>query len=84
MYLLKFKHTEDFGHNLSIAFGGCRKFVLSHIQVIHSNFWRVPDVGFSVNLFDGSLIHLYFSFLGQTLTFDFFIYGYHYVKAINE
>ena len=83
MKLIKFQHTEDFGHNLSIALGGCRKFVLAHIQVLHSDFWRVPDVGFSVTLFDSSLIHLYFSFLGQTITLDFFIYGYHYVKGIN-
>jgi len=84
MYLLKFQHIDDYGHTMLVSLGGFKKFVLAHVQINHSVFWKVPDIGFNVTIFDNSFIHLYFSFLGQSVIFNFFIYGSYFVNAINE
>ena len=44
MKLIRFQHSEDFGHNVIISFGRFRNIILAQVSVYHSVFWKFPEM----------------------------------------
>ena len=84
MKLIRFEHSEDFGHNVIISFGRFKRIILAQVSLYHSVFWKVPDISISLNLFDGALLHFHFGIFGQTLNLDLGVYNYYYGVRQND
>lgn len=84
MKLIRFEHSEDFGHNVIISFGRFKKIILAQVSLYHSVFWKYPDITISLNLFDGSLLRFHFEIFGQSLNLDLGVYNYYYMETPND
>ena len=84
MKLIRFQHSEDFGHNVSISLGRFRNIILAQVSVYHSVFWKFPEISISLNLFDGSLFHFHLGIFGQSLNLDLGAYNYYYMEELSK